>query len=150
MRQATPYQAHSGRHADNAPDSGLVSTAVNALFCQKSPEILMHARRPKTLTGVTSLRLTPAEETKVTEAAAERGLTKSQWLRQTILRAVKGSEDTRLVLAELLASRAVLLRLLAEISQGNPVTDPVIRKLLEEANLHKYAMADRCILGREQ
>jgi hypothetical protein len=110
----------------------------------------MHAgKRPKTLTGLIGIRLIPDEVQQVIAAAEKAGITKSEWIRQTILRALKGSEDTRTVLAELLASRAVLLRVLAESSKGNAVTDATMRKLLDEANTHKYAMADKCLLGRK-
>lgn len=111
----------------------------------------MHAgKRSRTLTGLIGVRLLPAEVSQVEEAAEQAGVTKSAWLRQTILRAVKGPEDTRTVLAELLAFKSIVLRVLAESSKGVAVTDPFIRRLLDEAETHKYALADKCLLGKEK
>jgi hypothetical protein len=111
----------------------------------------MHAgKRSRTLTGLIGIRLLPDEVKEVEEAAERAGISKSAWLRQTINRGLKGSQDTRTMLAEVLGFRSVVLRLLAESSKGVAVSDAFIRKLLEEAETRKYAMADKCLLGREQ
>jgi hypothetical protein len=103
----------------------------------------MKPRRTKSLTGVTSLRLTPDEEAQVAEASAQRGLTKSEWLRQTILRTLKGSPDTRLILAEVIGARAVVVSLLGRLSNGIQITDEVIKTVIDQVNLLKSEAADK-------
>jgi hypothetical protein len=107
----------------------------------------MQPKRTKTLTGVTSLRLTPDEEKQIARAADERGLTKSQWLRQTILQALKGSPESLVMLAELMALRAVILPLHAEILKGNRLTDAFIAETLKQADARKYTMAENRLLA---
>lgn len=98
-------------------------------------------KRTRELTGVTSLRLTPAEEQKVLDAAGKRGLTKSQWLRQTVLNAVDGAPESRALLAEFMALRAVILPLHAELLKGGKITDGLIADILKQADARKYALA---------
>jgi hypothetical protein len=106
----------------------------------------MHAQKTsKRLTGLIGIRLLAAEVSQVEAAANMAGLTKSQWLRQTILHALRGSQDTRLILAEVIGARAVVVALLAKISNGNQITDELIKAVIDQVNLVKSAAADKRI-----
>ena len=100
----------------------------------------MHAaKRLKHVTGVTSLRLTPVEEKRVNEVARAQGLTKSQWLRRTVLNAVSCPPEIRLVLSEVLALRALTLALHAA---ALPNSEGLIRNAINHADARKIADAD--------
>ena len=112
----------------------------------------------KMLTGYASLRLTPAEEMQVTEAAEREGVTKSQWLRQRILYSLQGgAPDTRLVLGEMLAFRIATISILAHMCDVlahtcagkapsretlEALSRDKIRALLTEAEAHGLTLAD--------
>jgi hypothetical protein len=89
--------------------------------------------------------VTPEEEERIRERAAEVGLTKSEWCRQAILRSLETGAETRLLLAELLAIRKVFLALHVDVLQGQSLSEPRIRQVVEQAESTKFAMADNRI-----
>jgi len=103
------------------------------------------SKRPKTLTGSATAKLTPAEETLVKEAAAAAGLTKSEWCRQVLLQAVHSCPETRLVLAELCALRVIFLRLHLDLIDGQEPSKDRLNELLGQADATKYSLADKRI-----
>ena len=103
-------------------------------------------KRTKVLTGVTGIcGLRRRKEPGRRAAAEAAGLTKSQWLRQTILQALRGSQDTRLILAEVIGARAVVVSLLGRLSNGIQITDEVIKAVIDQVNLLKSAAAEKRI-----
>ena len=106
------------------------------------------ASRPKTLTGCLSLRLTPEEEKLITEAAEREGISRSQWLRQAVLGALSCPPEARLLLAEVMAVRALMLAL---HSAAVPGSDQLIKAAVAHADATRYAAADNRIkAGKEQ
>lgn len=106
----------------------------------------MHsAKRSKSLTGVAALRLTSAEHAQVERRANEAGLTKSEWCRQVILNALETPPETRLLLSEFLAVRALVLALHTEALQGSKLTEQRIAGMIQQADAKKYAMAENRI-----
>lgn len=72
-------------------------------------------------------------------------MTKSEWCRQAILNALDVPSETRIVLAEFMALRAVLLMLHTDLLQGREVTKERIALALQQSDAKKYAMADNRI-----
>jgi hypothetical protein len=101
------------------------------------------AKRSAALTEYASLRLTPEEDKRVAEAAERQGLTRSQWLRRTVLQAVSYPPEIRLALAELMALRAIILGL---HSVGTPGQESIIKQVADYADSTKFAKADNRIL----
>ena len=103
----------------------------------------MHpSTRRRTLNGSATAKLTSDEEKRVRERAEECGLTKSEWCRQVILKALAAPPEARIVVAEFMALRTVLLMLHTDILQGRNVTSERIAAALEQGDARKFAMAD--------
>ncbi|MGI9072265.1 MAG: plasmid mobilization protein [Bryobacteraceae bacterium] len=98
--------------------------------------------RRRTLNGSATAKLTGDEEKRVRERAEDCGLTTSEWCRQVILKALDAPPETRIVVAEFMALRALLLTLHTDVLQGRDVTKERIAAALEQGDAKKYAMAD--------
>jgi Mobilization protein NikA len=108
----------------------------------------MHAsNRSKTLTGNVAARVTPEEQTRLQQRADEAGLTLSEWARQVLLEAVRSSQETRLLLSELLALRMIVLRLQLDLIDGEQPTKERLKEILERADATKHALAEQRIQG---
>jgi hypothetical protein len=92
----------------------------------------------------TGTRLTEAEFAEVEAAAAGEGTNISAWIREAILARLSAAQrvDTDpILLAELMAIRALILNLFAAASKG-PLTDESLRKMLAYADSVKQQKAD--------
>lgn len=98
--------------------------------------------RRRTLNGSATAKLTNDEEKRVRERADECGLTKSEWCRQVILKALDAAPETRILVAEFMALRAVFLTLHTDLLQGRELTKERIAAALEQGDAKKYAMAE--------
>src|SRR5579863_2575024 len=78
--------------------------------------------------------------TKVTDeeyATFERladGETLSEWVRDTLLKAIATPPADLVVVAELLAFRTIVLTLLFKIANGDPVTADVMKRVIDQAD----------------
>ena len=103
----------------------------------------MHSRkRTKTLTNYVSSRLTSDEEQRINRRAEMAGLTKSEWCRQAILRALDVSPDSRLIVAEILALRRMFLALQIDEIHGQKPSEERLSFLISQADLYKRAMTE--------
>jgi hypothetical protein len=92
----------------------------------------------------TGTRLTEAEFAEVEAAAAADGTNISAWIREAILARLSGAQGAStdpILLAELMAIRALILNLFAAASKG-PLTDESLRKMLAYADSVKQQKAD--------
>ena len=92
----------------------------------------------------TGTRLTEAEFAEVEAAAADEGTNISAWIREASLArlsAAQGSNTDPILLAELMAIRALILNLFAAASKG-PLTDESLRKMQAYADSVKQQKAD--------
>jgi len=105
----------------------------------------MASRRTKSI----GTKVTPEEYARIQTRAGEQPV--SEWVRAALLRA---SEDTpatnSIVLAELLALRAILLNVHFHLCNGTPLTAETMQRLIERADQDKrqkaqarFAAADR-------
>ena len=105
----------------------------------------MASRRTKSI----GTKVTPEEYARIQTLAGEQPV--SEWVRAALLRA---SEDTpatnSIVLAELLALRAILLNVHFHLCNGTPLTAETMQRLIERADQDKrqkaqarFAAADR-------
>jgi len=92
----------------------------------------------------TGTRLTEAEFAEVEAAAAEEGTNISAWIREAILARLSAAQRVNtdpILLAELMAIRALILNLFAAASKG-PLTDESLRKMQTYADSVKQQKAD--------
>lgn len=102
-------------------------------------------QRLRTLTGTVTAHVTPLEEEQMKQRAAALGLTRSEWCRQALLQALDVTSDTRILLSELSALRALVLALQLEGLRGNQLSDEQLKQLIEQSEREKFAMADKRI-----
>jgi len=92
----------------------------------------------------TGTRLTEAEFAEVEAAAAGEGTNISAWIREAILARLSAAQRVNtdpILLAELMAIRALILNLFAAASKG-PLTDESLRKMLAYADSVNQQKAD--------
>jgi len=99
-------------------------------------------KRLKRLNSVVAIRLSSEQAFRLAERARQTGQTASEWGRQTILQALDASLDARLILAETLALRKIVLALQLDLLQGNAVTEQRLRAIVENAESTKFAMTE--------
>lgn len=89
-------------------------------------------------------KLTEVEYSSVESAALRAGVGLSEWCRRVVLRAA-GNEDGQagddVILAELLALRAVLLNVMFRLANGGGITQEEMRQLIERADRDKQKRA---------
>ena len=89
-------------------------------------------------------KLTEVEYARVEAAALKAGVGLSEWCRRAVLEFADrgGSEPAeRVVLAELLSLRSVLLGVMFQMSNGRAVTEEEMRRLIERADREKHKKA---------
>jgi hypothetical protein len=99
-------------------------------------------KRSKRLNSVVAIRLSSEQAFQLSERARQTGQTSSEWGRQTILQALDASLDTRLILAETLALRKIVLALQLDLLQGQAVNEQRLRSIVENAESTKFAMTE--------
>ena len=102
----------------------------------------MKPLRPRSL----GTKLTEVEYARVEAAALKAGVGMSEWCRRAVLEFAErdGSQPAeKVVLAELLSLRSVLLSVVFQMSKGQAVSEEEMRRLIERADRekHKKAMA---------
>ena len=96
--------------------------------------------RPRSL----GTKLTEVEYARVEAAALKAGVGLSEWCRRAVLEFAErdGSEPAeKVVLAELLSLRSVLLSVVFQMSKGQTVSEEDMRRLIERADREKHKKA---------
>jgi hypothetical protein len=105
-----------------------------------------------------STKVSQEEFGQLEAAASERGLTPSEWCRQTQLASVNGQEPKacdpggtgHAVMAELVALRAILLNVLFKQSNGERLTAEEMQRLIERADSDKLRKARERLLQAQE
>src|SRR5713101_5990234 len=88
-------------------------------------------------------KLTKEERAKVTEFAKSQGLARGEWIRDVILREMRGASASDPSLAEILGVRLLLVNVLRPLAAGQRLTPEAFDKLLDEISDAKHKLADR-------
>src|SRR6185437_5911021 len=99
-------------------------------------------KRSKRLNSVVAIRLSSEQAFQLSERARQAGQTSSEWGRRTILQARDASVDTRLILAETLALRKIVLALQLDLLHGLTAHQQPLRFIMEHAECTKFAMTE--------
>ena len=89
-------------------------------------------------------KLSEVEYARVEAAALKAGVGLSEWCRRAVLEVAErdGAEPVdKVVLAELLSLRSVLLSVVFQMSNGRAVTEEDMRRLIERADREKHKKA---------
>ena len=88
-------------------------------------------------------KLTKTERSKVTEFARSQGLARGEWIRDVILREVRGASSSDPSLAEILGVRLLLVNVLRPLAAGQRLTPEAFDKLLDEISEAKHQLAGK-------
>jgi hypothetical protein len=88
-------------------------------------------------------KLTKEELRRVTEFARSQGLPRGEWIRDVILRELRGDPASDPSLAEILGVRLLLVNVLRPLAAGQRLTPEAFDKLLDEIREAKHALAGK-------
>jgi hypothetical protein len=88
-------------------------------------------------------KLTKDERKAVTDFARSQGLARGQWMRDVILRELRGAPASDNSLAEILGVRLLLVNVLRPLAAGQKLTPETFDKLLDEISAAKYELAGK-------
>jgi hypothetical protein len=105
--------------------------------------------KPPLRTKTLGTKVSEEEFAQLEAAASERGLTLSEWCRETLLANVNGQEAKsadsgradQALMAELLALRAILLNVLFKLANGEKPTAEEMQRLIDRADSDKLKKA---------
>ena len=88
-------------------------------------------------------KLTKEELRKVTDFARSQGLARGEWIRDAILKEMRGESASDPSLAEILGVRLLLVNVLRPLAAGQRLTPEAFDKLLDEISEAKHALAGK-------
>jgi hypothetical protein len=105
--------------------------------------------KPPLRTKTLGTKVSEEEFAQLEAAASERGLTLSEWCRETLLARVNGQEEKfvdsggtgHALMAELVALRAILLNVLFKLANGEKPTAEEMQRLIDRADADKLKKA---------
>jgi len=88
-------------------------------------------------------KLTKEEMGRVTEFARSQGLARGEWIRDVILRELRGGSIRDPSLAEILGVRLLLVNVLRPLAAGQRLAPEAFDKLLDEISEAKHSLAGK-------
>jgi hypothetical protein len=88
-------------------------------------------------------KLTKEERARVTNFATSQGLARGEWIRDVILREIRGESACDPSLAEILGVRLLLVNVLRPLAAGQRLTPEAFDNLLDEISEAKHALAGK-------
>ena len=95
-------------------------------------------------------KLTKEERHNVTEFARSQGLARGEWIRDVILREVRGSSARDPALAEILGVRLLLVNVLRPLAAGQRLKPEAFDRLLDEISDAKHQLAAKLATPAER
>jgi hypothetical protein len=95
-------------------------------------------------------KLTKEERGRITEFATSQGLARGEWIRDVILREVRGASASDPSLAEILGVRLLLVNVLRPLAAGQRLTPEAFDKLLDEISDAKHQLAAKLVTPGER
>jgi hypothetical protein len=91
------------------------------------------------------LKLTKEEARLLDEFATTKGVPRSEWMRDAILRELRALPSNDSSLAEILGVRLLLVNVLRPLAAGQKLTPEAFDKLLNEISTAKYELAGKLV-----
>ena len=95
-------------------------------------------------------KLTKEERGRITEFARSQGLARGEWIRDVILRELRGVSASDPSLAEILGVRLLLVNVLRPLAAGQRLTPEAFDKLLDEISDAKHQLAAKLATRSER
>jgi hypothetical protein len=104
-----------------------------------------HSDPDRTLNRVfpVTAKLTKEEWERVTDFARSQGLARGEWIRDVILREVRGDSASDPSLAEILGVRLLLVNVLRPLAAGQKLAPEAFDKLLDQISDAKHQLASK-------
>ena len=118
-------------------------TAVTLLNHSETPRKRGGVRGRESRNQSLNTKLTPTEFAAVATAAAGHGCALGEWVRDVILREVRGGSASDPSLAEILGVRLLLVNVLRPLAAGQRLTPEAFDKLLDEISEAKHQLAGK-------
>jgi hypothetical protein len=96
------------------------------------------------------LKLTNEEARLLDEVATAKGVPRSEWMREVILRELRATPTSDPSLAEILGVRLLLVNVLRPLASGQKLTPETFDKLLDEISTAKHALAGKLTAERRR
>ena len=90
-------------------------------------------------------KLTKEERGSVTDFARSQGLARGEWIRDVILRELRGGSASDPSLAEILGVRLLLVNVLRPLAAGQRLAPEAFDKLLDEISDAKHQLAGKLV-----
>jgi len=90
-----------------------------------------------------TVKLTKEEWGRITEFARSQGLARGEWIREVILREVRGGSISDPSLAEILGVRLLLVNVLRPLAAGQKLAPEAFDKLLDQISDAKHQLASK-------
>jgi len=91
------------------------------------------------------LKLTEEEARLLDEIATAKGVPRSEWMRDVILRELRQTPVSDASLAEILGVRLLLVNVLRPLAAGQKLTPEAFDKLLDEISTAKHELAGKLV-----
>ena len=91
------------------------------------------------------LKLTEEEARLLDEVATAKGVPRSEWMRDVILRELRSAPANDASLAEILGVRLLLVNVLRPLAAGQKLTPDAFDKLLDEISTAKHELACKLV-----
>jgi hypothetical protein len=91
------------------------------------------------------LKLTEEEARLLDEVATAKGVPRSEWMRDVILRELRPAPMSDASLAEILGMRLLLVNVLRPLAAGHKLTPEAFDKLLDEISTAKHELASKLL-----
>jgi hypothetical protein len=96
------------------------------------------------------LKLTSEEAKLLDEAATSKGLARSEWMREVVLRELRQAPASDPSLAETVGIRLLLVNVLRPLVAGQRISPEIFDKLLDEISKTKHELAEKIAAERKR
>src|SRR5580693_8534502 len=122
----------------------------NMATLKAKPDAISDSHRTLNRVFPVTAKLTKEERGRVTEFAKSQGLARGEWIRDVILREMRGASASDPSLAEILGVRLLLVNVLRPLAAGQRLTPEAFDKLLDEISDAKHQLAAKLTTAGER
>jgi hypothetical protein len=115
----------------------------NVAILKAKPEAILDNDHTLNRVFPVTAKLTKEERERVTEFARSQGLARGEWIRDAILKEMRGESASDPSLAEILGIRLLFVNVLRPLAAGQRLTPEAFDKLLDEISEAKHALAGK-------
>jgi hypothetical protein len=122
----------------------------NMAVLKAKPEAISDSDHTLNRVFPVTTKLTKEERGKITDFARSQGLARGEWIREVILRELRGGSTSDPSLAEILGVRLLLGNVLRPLAAGQRLTPEAFDKLLDEISNAKHQLAAKLATRSER